>query len=176
MSAGVQVDIDREGFFGFANVPFHRHLGLRFSRDAPDGPPVVTLPWQPHLAGPGGEVSPSAAYTVAEVASALAASDTLSAAAPKIPDGMIPVMLATKGSFRSHGRAGLGDVVAHARLLDDVGDAVRRVEKARKVRITIVTELTVDGRIIGDSRLNFYIRMMDEPRLQALRAAATAAS
>ncbi len=168
------VSMDRENFFGFAEVPFHQHLGVRFWRESERMPPLVGLPAD-SACGEGGRHSPGAIYTIAEIASALAASDTLAGEVSEFSASMIPVMLATGASFRLV-RDAHGDILARAALREDPVATVQRLRIARKVRITILTrvfdERTEDTEAVAELELRFYIRLMDERRLEAIKQTA----
>lgn len=173
-----QVILDRDNFFGFREVPFHRHLGVRFWREGKHEPPLVGLPAE-SACGEGGAHSPAAIYTIAEIASALAASDTLAGEVPEFSADLIPVMLATGASFRVL-REARGDILARAALQEDPAATVERLRIARKVRITILTRVFDEGAAeegaVGELELRFYIRLMDERRLQAIKQTALSAA
>ena len=163
------VNYDREDFYGFANVPFHRHVGMRFEHGA-EQPLVVALPQGDHELG--AERSPAAVYTVAEVAASLAACDALATHASELPEEAMPVMLVSGASFRALAPA-RGEIRARTSFVGDAAETVRRLTTARKVRATIAVELVgTDDEVAAEAEIYLYIRMMSERRLHAMRAAA----
>jgi hypothetical protein len=172
------VSLDRADYFGFREVPFHRHLGVRFWRESEHEPPLVGLP-AAMACGAGATHSPAAVYTIAEIASALAASDTLAGEVSEFSDALIPVMLATGASFTVL-RDARGDIFARAALQEDPAATVERLRIARKVRIRILTRVfdndAGEEGAVGELELRFYIRLMDERRLQAIKQTALSAA
>jgi acyl-coenzyme A thioesterase PaaI-like protein len=166
------INYDPGDFFGFRNVPFHQHLGLAFERaEAGDGAAVVALPAAPELMDAGGLHAPAAAYTIAEVASALAACDALAALAPEIGPELKPVMLARRARFAPCGPL-RGRIEAHARFVGDAAETIERLQTVRKATVPLeVRILSGDGSLGAEGSFDFYVRMMAESRLQAMTAA-----
>lgn len=157
-----------DDFFGFTRVPYHPHLGLRFTRPGPGQPGVVTLPASGDVTGPDREQSPAALYTVAEVGGALAVCDALLPHAADILEVMRPTMLTVHGELRCE-RPAVGAIHARACGLTDGDAAVKRLRRKRKARVTIDVEL-VDERdcVAARASFGFYVRFMEEQQLRAL--------
>lgn len=168
----IVIDFRRETFFGFTDVPFHMHVGLRFRRRDPDAPADVTLPPSTELTSPHGEHSPAALYTLAEVASGLAASEALSMEQRTPDDGLLPIMLATQATFRPV-KPARGEIRAEPRLVGDAAEKAERLAVTRKVTLLMETSLTtVDGLLAAQATFSFYLRLMRKTSLLAMRVAA----
>jgi hypothetical protein len=166
-ASAMTVNYDPQDFFGFGDVPFHRHLGLAFERR--DGATVVALPAA--VVDAGGEQATAAAYAVAEVSAALAACDTLAAIAPEFDPELRPVMLARVGRFRTLAPL-RGRLESRTRFAGDAVEAIRRLAATNKAAVPIdVQILDGDGAPVAEARIDFYIRMMTERRLAAMTAA-----
>ncbi|MDQ3936675.1 MAG: hypothetical protein M3340_18805, partial [Actinomycetota bacterium] len=104
-----------DDFWGAVDVPFHRRLGVRFTRPDPHSPGSVSLPASEELTGPDGRHSAAAAYAVAEMAAGIAVCECLLPHVQDRLDSELPAMLTTAGSFRERGPAA-GDLRAEARV------------------------------------------------------------
>jgi len=172
----INVNYNRDDFYGFADVAFHRHLGLEISRPSPEAPAVVAMPVSDELTFADGRQSDAAAYTVAEITSALAACDLLESNAPSIPEETVPLMLTTQATFRQR-RPATGKLEAHARVEADGREVMRRLETVGKVKVPIDAEvLGEDGELVGEARFTFYFRLMQMSRLRAMTATAMGGS
>jgi len=157
-----------DDFYGFPEVPFHVHLGMRFDRPCPDGPAVVTLPSQPHLVEPDGRHSVAAVYTVGEVASGIAICDALALSKPDPETKLMPLVLTRKAVFKSACRP-RGDIRSRAEALGDVPAAAERLRTRRKASIEVRCTLHGDGDdVAGLLHVYFYVRMMELGRLEAM--------
>jgi len=157
-----------DDFYGFVDMPFHQHLGVRFTRPDPYEPAIVGLPPRPDLLGRDGEQSPAAVYTVAEIAAAMAACDAIVPHAPDIMATMKPAMLTVGASFEAL-RPAYGELTADARVRGDGARAVERLRTAKKVKMDIDIEVSGDdGEPVGRATVHFYVRLMDESRLRAI--------
>ena len=167
----IHINFDRDGFWGFPDVPFHQQMGIEFARED-DGAPDVSLPHDPDLVSEDGEQSPAALYSIAEIASALRVCDELGADAKDLPEGMYPVMLAREVSFRCVAPA-FGDIAAHTRLLDDRDELVAKIKARRKGMVRIAVQVADgDRQTAAEAQFDFYVRVMSEERLLAMTAAA----
>ncbi|HEX6753003.1 MAG TPA: hypothetical protein VF093_05400 [Solirubrobacterales bacterium] len=157
-----------DDFYGFPEVPFHVHLGMRFDRLGPNGPAVVTLPSQPHLVEPDGRHSVAAVYTVGEVASGIAICDALALSRPDSEAKLMPLVLTRKAVFKPAFRP-RGDIRSRAEALGDVPAAAERLRVRRKVNIEVRCTLRDDGDdVAGMLHVYFYVRMMELGRLEAM--------
>jgi hypothetical protein len=157
-----------DDFYGFPEVPFHVHLGMRFERPGPDEPAVVTLPSQPHLVEPDGRHPVAAVYTVGEVASGIAICDALALGEPDPETKLMPLVLTRKAVFRPGPRP-RGEVRSRAEVLGDVPAAAERLRARRKANIEVQCTLRGDGEdVAGQLHVYFYVRMMELGRLEAM--------
>lgn len=165
---------DRAGFYGMPTVPFHRHLALRFWRGTPDGPGFVTLPSSAGDPAQGGRgPSPSAVYTAAEVASALAVCDAMLPGIVRVADTMSPAMLTTGGTFRVLGPMD-GDVTAEASVVGDPEGPIGQLEAKRKAQVEVdVSLLDAGRRLAAEARFHFYLRLMRARQLEAMMSVGT---
>jgi hypothetical protein len=155
--ARAQYDDD---FYGFTEVRFHRHLGLAFERAGDADECQVTLP-----APDDRPVSPAAAFTVAEVAGAMAVSEGLLPHAAEILAVAKPMLLTTRVHFRALAD-GRGTVRAEARMTTGGAVAVEKLQRVRKVKVEVEVDLfdVVETRV-GTATVYCYIRMMSQELL-----------
>jgi acyl-coenzyme A thioesterase PaaI-like protein len=156
-----------DDFYGFREVPFHVHLGMRFERPDPDGPAVVTLPAQRHLLGHDGRQSTAAAYTVGEVAAGIAVCDALLLHAT--PDAaLMPLVLTRRAEF-TPGPRPRGDIRSRASFAGDAAAAADGLRRSRKAKVAVECALSADGdEPAGHVTVHFYVRLMDPRRLEAM--------
>jgi acyl-coenzyme A thioesterase PaaI-like protein len=167
----IHISYDREGFWGFPDVPFHQQMGIEFERE-PDGSAVVSLPHEAELVDEREEQSPAALYSVAEIASALRVCDELSVHEDELPAGYYPVMLAREVRFRSVAPA-RSAIAARTRLIDSRDQFVEKLRTRRKSMVRIAASVTdAEGAGVADAEFDFYVRIMSEERLLAMTAAA----
>lgn len=167
-ASGVAAAGHPDDFYGFPEVPFHVHLGMRFERLGPGGPAVVTLPSQPHLVEPDGRHSAAAVYTVGEVASGIAICDALALSSPDSETKLMPLVLTRRAVFRP-ALPPRGDIRSRAEALGDVAAAAERLRVRRKVNIEVQCTLRGDGDdVAGRLHVYFYVRMMELGRLEAM--------
>ena len=169
----IQINLDPETFWGFVDVPFHRQMGIEFSRD-PDGRAVVSVPPSEAVVGPDGEQSTAAMYSIAEIASALQACEDLAGEVERLPEGTYPVLLARELRFRQTGAA-RGEIAARATFKDDSEAVLERLMTRKKASATLAVRIEADGGQVAEAETDFYFRIMTEERLLAMtNAAATA--
>lgn len=157
-----------EDFYGFPQVPFHVHLGMRFDRPGADGAAVVTLPSAPHLVGAGGRHSVAAVYTVGEVASGIAICDALALSMIDPGTQLMPLVL-TKGAVFTPAARPRGDIYSEAKAIGDVQGAAERLRTVRKANLEVRCTLRGEAdRVAGRLHVYFYVRMMDPGRLEAM--------
>lgn len=156
-----------DGFYGFPDVPFHIHLGMRFERRE-DGSAVVTLPGQDSLLGGDGRHSLAAVYTVGEVAAGIAVCDALAAHGADAETTLMPLVLTKRAVFQPEARPG-GDIRSAAEAVGDVAAAAERLRKARKAQVEVESVLRGEGgEVAGTVHVHFYVRMMLLERLEAM--------
>lgn len=156
-----------DGFYGFTEVRFHRHLGMAFSRAEPTATCDVTLP-----AAPDQSVSPAAAFVVAEVAGAMAVGEGLLPHAADIMAGAENSLLSGRAMLlttRVHFRAladGRGTVRADARLTGDPEALVAKLRRVKKVKVEIEVDL-FDGEEtkVATATVYCYVRIMSQELL-----------
>ena len=166
-------DFDDE-FYGFPEIPFHIHLGMTFARPEPGGPAVVTIPASPSVVGSDGRQSLCAVYTVAEVSSGIAMCDglLLRDVADSAPD-MRPLALTRECSFRP-GQPAFGAIRSETWFASDAEQAGQQLVKRRKVKVeTGARVYGEDGTLAGEMRAQFYVRLMELSRLEAMAGALT---
>lgn len=157
-----------EGFYGFRDVPFHVHLGMRFERPDPAGAAVVTLPAGGPLLNPDGIQSPAAAYTVGEVASGISVCDALALHGGSEDTTLVPLVLTRRTSF-TPGEEVRGELRSRARFAEDVEAAIGRLRAARKANVEVACEILAgDEAVAGAMRVYFYVRMMSLSRLESI--------
>lgn len=155
-------------FYGFPEVPFHIHLGMRFERPDPNGPAVVTLPTRSDLLGGDGRHSAAALYTVGEVASGIAVCDALLARISKDTTTLMPLVLTTRAVFTPLIRPS-GDIRSRTRFLGDAVAAVQKLGRTRKVKVEVEGEMLNDhNELTGRIHVYFYVRLMELSRLEVM--------
>jgi hypothetical protein len=162
-----EVDL-RNNFYDFPNIPLHKYLGMTFERPDPAGPAIVTIPASPDYTWPDGRQSMAAVYTVGEVAGGIAVSDALVPFAVELQ--MRPVVLTRTATFHPRAPAH-GEIRAECEVAGDVEAAVAKLKKRHKAELDIGAKV-YDERdtLVGESILHYYVRLMDEARLQAMAA------
>jgi hypothetical protein len=156
----------RARFYDFPNIPLHVHLGITFERETPDGPAICTLPADERFVWPDGHQSHSAIYTIGEVSGGVAVSDFVVPHAAAL--GLRPVILTKKATFSPLARA-RGSMTGECRVEGDHEAAVARMQKRFKADVDIgVTIYDAERTVVGESVLSYYVRLMDEKRLQAM--------
>lgn len=157
-----------EDFYGFPQVPFHIHLGMRFLRREPDGQATVLLPPSAEFTYPDGTQSHAAVYTVGEVAAGIAVCDALLLHAAEAETSMTPLVLTRQTRFTPSAPA-YGEIRSETAFVGDSGDAVERLRSSRKVNVETAAQLFgEDGKLAGELRVNFYVRLMELSRLKAM--------
>jgi hypothetical protein len=166
-------DFDDE-FYGFPEIPFHVHLGMRFTRPDPDGEAIVTLPASAELAGPGGRQSLCAVYTTAEVAGGIAMCDGLSLRdVAELDPSFVPLALTRRARFRPADEA-IGDLRSHCRFATDADEARRRLRTKRKVTVDVEVEVHDErGVLAGTMLAHYYVRVMRRSNLEAMAGTLT---
>jgi acyl-coenzyme A thioesterase PaaI-like protein len=161
-------------FYGFPEIPFHIHLGMRFHRADGDGQAVVTIPASPEFTEPGGIQSPCAVYTVAEVSSGLAMCDGLSLRALTEEVGnMRPLALTRECSFRPLAPA-RGEIHSETWFESDRDEALERLRKRRKVTVRAGARVIDEsGTVAAEMDAKFYVRLMELERLEAMAGTLT---
>jgi len=157
-----------DDFYGFRDVPFHVHLGMRFERPDPEGAAVVTLPAGNSLRGPDGAQSPAAVYTVGEVASGISVCDALALHGAGENTTLVPLVLTRSTTFEPREDVS-GALRSRARPAGDAKAATERLRSARKVSLAVKCEvLGEDDTPAGDISVDFYIRMMSLDLLESI--------
>jgi hypothetical protein len=157
-----------DDFYGFRDVPFHVHLGMRFERPDPAGPAVVTLPAQSHLLEPDGRQSMAAVYAVGEVASGISVCDALLLHAAEAESALMPLVLTKRAVFTPMARP-YGDVRSRTACVGDASAAAEKLRASRKVKVEVEGELLGDGdEVAGRIHVYFYVRLMELSRLEAM--------
>lgn len=158
-----------EDFYGFREVPFHVHLGMRFERVRPGGPAVVTLPADRRLLDSDGRHSPAAVYAVGEVASGISVCDALALHGAGAKTTLMPLVLTRRTVF-DPGPAPRGAIRSSSRFVGDTAAAAERLRGSRKVNVEV--ECTMRGEdeaeVAGRVHVYFYVRMMELARLEAM--------
>lgn len=159
-----------DDFYGFRDVPFHVHLGMRFERPDPEGDAVVTLPPAPRLLNPDGTQSPAAVYTVGEVASGISLCDGLALHGGGDDDGeLVPLVLTRRTEFAPAAAAARGDLRSRARFAEDADAATARLRTGRKANVEVACEiLAADDEVVGNLHVYFYVRLMSLSRLESI--------
>jgi hypothetical protein len=157
-----------DDFYGFRDVPFHIHLGMRFERPEPAGPAVVTLPGGDSVLGAEGAHSPAAVYTVAEVASGISVCDALALYGAGEDTTLVPLVLTRHTSFEPRADVG-GELHSRARLAEDPEAATGRLRATRKASIEVECDvLGEDDTLAGRLGARFYLRMMSLSLLESI--------
>jgi hypothetical protein len=157
-----------EDFYGFREVPFHVHLGMRFERARPGGPAVVALPAEPRLLDRVGRHSPAAVYLVGEVASGISVCDALALHGAGAETTLMPLVLTRRTVF-TPGPAPCGEIRSSARFVGDSAAAAERLRGSRKVNVEIECAMRgQEGDVAGRVHVHFYVRMMELARLEAM--------
>jgi acyl-coenzyme A thioesterase PaaI-like protein len=165
-----------DDFWGAVNVPFHRRLGVVFSRANPHSPGALSLPASAELTGPDGRHSAAAAYALAEMAAGVATCECLLPHVADRLDAERPAMLTTAGSFAEHGPA-VGELRAEARVATDPEAAVRELRSSRKVKLPVAVDvLAGDGGLAAEALFDFQFRLMSERQYGAMMTLAGAAA
>lgn len=163
-----------DDFYGFPEVPLHIHLGMRFLRPDPAGPAVVVLPALDEIVESDGTHSPAAVFTVGEVAAGIAVCDALLLHAAEAETAMIPLVLTRQTRFVPGPSRAKGEISSTTSIEGDDGAAAQRLRRSRKTQVEAKAELrTADGAVVGRSSVNFYVRLMDRERLEAMAGALT---
>jgi hypothetical protein len=158
-----------DDFYGFRDVPFHVHLGMRFQRPDPEGAAVVTLPPAPGLLNPDGTQSPAAVYTVGEVASGISVCDALALHGAGEDTTLVPLVLTRRTGFDAAGSPPRGELRSRARFAEDAEAATERLRTGRKANLEVECQvLTEDDGVAGNLRVYFYVRLMSLSRLEAI--------
>jgi acyl-coenzyme A thioesterase PaaI-like protein len=161
-------------FYGFPEIPFHIHLGMRFHRSEDDGQVVVTIPASPAFTHPGGAHSLCAVYTVAEVSSGLAMCDGLSlrALTEEVGD-MRPLALTRECSFHP-GDPARGEIHSQTWFASDPEESLERLRRRNKVTVRAGARvLAADGTVAGQMDATFYVRLMALEHLEAMAGTLT---
>jgi hypothetical protein len=157
-----------DDFYGFRDVPYHVHLGMRFERPDPAGAAVVALPPAASLLTPGGAHSPAAVFTVGEVASGISVCDILALHGAGEDTELVPLVLTRRTSFEP-GAEVAGELRSRARFDDDAERAAERLRSARKANVEVGCEILGEGGAgAGRMRVYFYVRMMSLSRLETI--------
>ena len=163
-----------EDFYGFPEVPLHIHLGMRFLRPDPAGPAVVVLPALPEIVEPDGALSAAAVFTAGEVAAGIAICDALLLHAAEAETAMIPLVLTRRTHFAPGPSRATGEISSTTTVDDAEGAAAERLRRSRKTQVVAHAELrTAAGDVVGRSSVDFYVRLMDRGRLEAMAGALT---
>src|SRR5436190_18661395 len=161
----------RARFYDFPNIPLHVHLGITFEREHPDGPAICTLPADERFVWPDGYQSHAAIYTIGEVSGGVAVSDFVVPHAAAM--GLRPVILTKKATFAPTARA-RGSMTAECEVVGDHEAAVAKMQKRFKADVDIGVTVYDEGRsAVGRCVLSYYVRLMDEERLQKMAALST---
>jgi hypothetical protein len=164
----LSMDELRARFYDFPTIPLHMHLGITFEREDPDGPAICTLPANPDFLWPDGVQSEAAVYTIGEVSGGVAVSDAVVPVAAQL--GMRPVILTKKATFRPLAPA-RGSMTGVCEVHGDYEAAVERMNKRKKADVAIAVKIYDEQRtLVGESILYYYVRLMDESRLQSMAA------
>jgi hypothetical protein len=162
-----------EDFYGFPQVPFHIHLGMRFLRPKPDGPATVVLPANPKFMHADGTQSIAAVYTVGEVAAGIAVCDALVLHATQADTNMTPLVLTRETHF-TPGAPAVGELRSETGFVGDASAAVEKLKGSRKIKVETEARLYgEDGELAGELLVNFYVRLMPLERLRAMAGALT---
>jgi hypothetical protein len=157
-----------DDFYGFPEVPFHIHLGMRFERPDPTGPAEVLLPAGPEFTGPDGGQSLAAVYTLGEVAAGIAVCDALMLHAAEAETSMMPLVLTQETHF-TPGEPARGLLRSETSFVGDSSKAVEKLKKSRKVKVETAARLfDEDKKLAGELRVHFYVRLMELERLKAM--------
>ena len=155
-------------FYGFPAIPFHVHLGMTFARPDPDGGAVLTIPAKPEIVGPGGQQSPAAVYTVAEVACGVAAADALLLHQTMGGDETTALVLTRRIAFWPK-RPAYGAISSETWLVGDADAALAKLLRTRKVDVETWARVRDEsGSTACEMQAIFYARLMDRSRLQAM--------
>jgi hypothetical protein len=158
----------RANFYGFPKFPFHVHLGMTFERLEPSGRARIAIPASASIAAADGRQSVVAVYTVGEVAAGIEVCDSLVPYGAEL--GMGVLVLTRSASFRSLAGA-CGEVRAETRFAADPDAVAQRLAARRKasadVAVTVLDERDVP---VGEHTVCFYIRLVDERRMAAMKA------
>ncbi|HXR61558.1 MAG TPA: hypothetical protein VN732_09545 [Solirubrobacterales bacterium] len=159
-----------DDFYGFRDVPFHVHLGMRFERPDPNGDAIVTLPPAPELLNRDGTQSPAAVYTVGEVASGISLCDALALYGGGGDDEeLVPLVLTRRTEFAPAPAAARGDLRSRARFAEDADAATERLRTGRKANVEVECDiLAADDEVVGTLRVYFYVRLMSLSRLESI--------
>ena len=162
-----------DDFYGFPEVPLHIHLGMQFLRPDPEGPATVTVPASPDFTDEDGRQSLAAVYTCGEVAAGIAVCDALVLNAAEAETAMVPLVLTRETQFTPHERA-RGEIRSETGFVGDSSAAVDKLRSARKVMVRTEARLyDEDDRLAGELLVDFYVRLMDRSRLEAMAGALT---
>jgi hypothetical protein len=157
-----------EDFYGFREVPFHIHLGMRFERPEPGGRAIVTLPASADICDADGLHSPAAVYTVGEVATGIEVCDALLLHAAEAETTLMPLVLTTISRFWQRGPA-RGDIHAETEFVGDTGAEAQKLRENRKTKVETRARLYGDGSTLaGEMQVFFYVRLMELSRLEAM--------
>jgi hypothetical protein len=161
-------------FYGFPEIPFHIHLGMRFTRPDPDGEAIVTLPASAAVTGPERRQSMCAVYTTAEVAGGIAMCDGLSLRdVAELDPSFVPLALTRRARFRP-GEEAIGDLTSHCRFATDADEARERLRTKRKVSVAVEVEVRDErGALAGTMLAHYYVRVMSRSNLEAMAGTLT---
>jgi acyl-coenzyme A thioesterase PaaI-like protein len=164
----LSMDELRARFYDFPTIPLHMHLGITFEREGgdPGSPAICTLPANPEFTLPGGMQSEAAIFTIGEVSGGVAVSDAVVPVAAQL--GMRPVILTKTATFRPLATA-YGSMTGLCEVHGDYDAAVERMTKRKKADVAIAVKIHDEQQtLVGESVLYYYVRLMDESRLQAM--------
>jgi len=158
-------------FYGFPEVPFHVHLGMRFERSDPRGPATVTLPARHDLLADANRHSIAALYTVGEVAAGIAICDALLLGAREVTTTRVPLVLTRRAVFEPLARP-RGNIRSRTMLVGDVPAALDKLRSSRKVKVEAAGAIVDDhDGVAARIRVFFYVRLMEMSSLQAIAGA-----
>jgi acyl-coenzyme A thioesterase PaaI-like protein len=155
-------------FYGFPEVPFHIHLGLRFERPNPRGPATVMLPTRKDLLGDRNRHATAALFTVGEVAAGIAICDALLLGAHKATSARMPLVLTRRTVFEPLSPPD-GDIRSHGMQVAEACAGLEKLRISRKVMVDAAGSILDDrDDVVARIRVSFYVRLMEPSSLKAM--------
>lgn len=169
-AAAVTGPANPDGFYRFTELPFHRHLGMRFSRSGPSESARVSLPPSPALLDTDGRAAAPALFTLAEVAAALNTCDLLLPEVADLVATYLPTVLTTAGTLRPLA-PGSGEIGARATLAGDFATTVDRLRTTRKIEGEATVDLVdEDGTLVAQADFRLHAKLVSERQYRAMAA------
>jgi hypothetical protein len=161
-------------FYGVVEVPFHRLLGVRFTRPDPRGPAVIRIPARESDDPETERRSPAVVFAAAEIGAAIAATDAIW---PHVADTELRPVLLTTAVRLEILRPAFGEVYAHTRFLGDSRTTFEKLKCSRKARCAVEVDLHDTGiDRSAQASVDLYLRLMSAELWQSMSAARDASA